>query len=386
MPMLGERNLPKKSKSCNFEMKSRKAYTNPIDKKILLVTLALCVIGLILLSSASAVVSFQRYGHNYYYLTRQAIFVLVSLVLMLLITRINYRIFKKYSLLILFISGALLLAVLVPGLGLEIGSARRWLGIGPLPFQVSELAKLAVIFYTAAWFDSRQDRVRSFYRGLLPHLCVVGAIAALIMLEPDLGSTSALLIIVASMYFAGGALISHITGLFVAGLGVLWMLIQAAPYRLARITAFLDPSIDPLGIGYHINQALLAVGSGGLWGYGFGESRQKFNFLPEPIGDSIFAITAEELGFVRIVAILLLYVLFAYFGYKIAKNAPDRFGSLVAVGITSWICFQAIFNVGAMIGLLPLTGIPLPFISNGGTAILMNLTAVGVLLSISKES
>lgn len=327
----------------------------------------------------------MSFGHTNYFLARQSIFFIVGVIIALLVSRIDYRWFKKYSFFLLVVSFLLLLAVLVPGIGFEVGGSRRWIDLGVFFFQPSEFAKLSIIFYLAAWFSSRKEIASSFYSGLLPPLGATAALGALILLEPDFGSLAALGLIALAMFFAGGARLSHLAAILVTGAGVGWLAIQAAPYRLARITSFVDPSIDPQGIGYQINQALIAIGSGGFLGQGFGYSRQKFNFLPEPIGDSIFAVMAEELGFLRVGIVLLLFLLFALFGYAVARRAPDDFGRLAAVGITSWIVLQTVFNVGAMVGLLPLTGIPLPFISYGGSSMLASMIGVGVLLNISRQ-
>lgn len=366
-----------------MKLKTKK-YIKPFNKSVLSVTVILSLIGLVMISSASAVLSFQRYETTNYFLIRQIIFFLIGLGLMLVISKIDYRIFKKYSALILLGTLGLLIAVLVPGIGFEVGGARRWINLGFSLLQPSEFAKLAVIFYLAAWFSERKSSISYFMQGLFPPLIVLGIVAGIVMMEPDFGSTAAIGLISLAVFYAGGAKLSHLLGLFAATIGSGWILIQAAPYRMARITSFLDPSADPLGISYQINQALIAIGSGGMWGQGFGYSRQKFNFLPEPIGDSIFAVMSEELGFIRILTVMALFAIFAVLGFRIAKNAPDDFGKLVAVGVTSWIIFQTVFNVGAMVGLLPLTGIPLPFISYGGSSMIATMIGVGVLLNISR--
>lgn len=357
----------------------------PFDKKIFILTLVFSLVGLIIVFSASAVLSFQRYGHNNYFVIRQAVAVGVGLVFMLALSRINHLLFKRYSALIMLVAILLLVAVLIPGIGFKVGNARRWFDLGFFFFQPSEFAKLALIFYLAAWFETRRDLLSSFSAGLLTALFVTGLVAGLIIVEPDFGSMTAILLIAFGIFFAAGTRLIHLLTVGLAGLGLGWLAVQAAPYRLSRILTFFNPAADPLGAGYQINQALLAIGSGGFLGYGFGLSRQKFNFLPEPIGDSIFAIMAEELGFVRVLVVLVLYLLFAFWGYGIARRTPDTFGQLVAVGVTTWVIAQAIVNIGAMVGLLPLTGIPLPFISYGGSAIISLMIGIGVLLSISRQ-
>lgn len=367
-------------------MQLKKLKQNHFDSKIFWLTIVLLLAGLVLLFSASTVVSVERYGHNYYFVLRQALFVGIGIVGMLLMSRINYLFLKRYALIILALSIVTLLIVLIPGIGFKAGDAQRWISLGPFLFQPSEFAKLALIFYVASWFDSKEEVIKSFFHGVLPALAVTTLIFGLILLQPDFGSATAVVLIALSIFFSTGVRLTHLASIFIMGLGASWLAVTLAPYRLARIKAFLDPGADPLGIGYHINQALLAIGSGGLWGFGYGNSRQKHFFLPEPIGDSVFAISAEELGFVRIVSLLVLFLLFAIWGYRIANRAPDNFGKLVATGITTWVVLQAIFNIGAMVGLLPLTGIPLPFISYGGSSVIAVLLGVGVLLNISRNT
>src|SRR3989344_3310258 len=363
----------------------KKLQSQPFESKLAWLTVILCAVGLILLSSASNVISLQRFGSQYFYLTRQAIFVGVGLVAMLLVSKINYHFYKRIALILLGLIVLLLATVLIPGIGFTSGEARSWFNFGVFFLQPAEFAKLALIIYLATYIEAKGEMMKSFFHGLLPSLAITGAVAGLILVQPDFGGTAAIILIAFSIYFAGSVRITHLLALVTAGLIASYALIKAAPYRLARFSAFLDPTLDPLGIGYHINQALLAVGSGGLWGYGFGQSRQKFNFLPEPIGDSVFAITAEELGFLRVAVLLTLFCLFAVLGYGVARKAPDTFGMLLAVGITSWVVIQVVFDIGAMVNILPLTGITLPFISYGGSSIIALLIGVGILLNISRQ-
>jgi cell division protein FtsW len=356
------------------------------DRRLFFITIFLCVAGLIVLSSASTVLSYQRFGYNTYYLTRQAIAVIVGLILMFLLSRVDYRLFKKYSTVIILGAALLLLLVLIPGIGLQVGNARRWINLGFYLLQPSEFAKLALIFYLAAWYDTRGEYVRGSFFYLLGPLAVTGIIAGLVIFEPDFGSMTSLLLIALAVIVASPTRLSHILTLAGLGLGLGWGAVTAAPYRLERILTFFNPNSDPLGAGYQINQALLAIGSGGILGYGFGQSRQKFNFLPEPIGDSIFAVMSEELGFLRVLVVLAAFLAFALVGFSIARRAPDTFGRLVAAGVTMWVVIQVCLNIGAMVNILPLTGIPLPFISNGGSSILALLCGVGVMLNISRKS
>ncbi|OGE79433.1 MAG: cell division protein FtsW [Candidatus Doudnabacteria bacterium RIFCSPHIGHO2_01_FULL_46_14] len=366
--------------------KIQNKYRGKVSGTLLGIVLILLLIGLAAVSSASSVLSFERFGHNNYYFFRQIIFVLAGLAAMFVFSRIDYQVWKKYSRLIILGAIAILCLVLIPGFGFKSGGTRAWFNIGSFLLQPSEFVKLGLIFYLASWFDRKIGAESNFWFGILPPLFVSSILVGLLLVESDLGTAIVYVVIAAVIFFAAGARYRYLVGLGLAGLAFLTVLIKAAPYRVARITAFLDPQKDPLGVGYHITQALIAIGSGGLWGYGFGASRQKHNYLPESIGDSIFAVMAEELGFVRILFIVLLFAALAVLGLRVAKRAPDLFGTLAAVGITAWLVFQALINMGAISNLLPLTGITLPFISYGGSSLVSVCIAVGVLLNISRHS
>ncbi|OGE76953.1 MAG: cell division protein FtsW [Candidatus Doudnabacteria bacterium RIFCSPHIGHO2_02_FULL_48_21] len=360
-------------------------YWKKPDQTLLGVVLLLLLIGLAAVSSASSVLSFQRFGHNNYYFFRQIGFVTVGLLALFIFSRIDYHFWKKKARLLLIGSVLVLGLVLVPGLGFKSGGTTAWFSIGAFLLQPSEFVKLSLVFYLAYWFDRKVGAESNFWFGILPPLSVAAGLVGLLLLQPDLGTAIVYAIITFVILFVAGTKYKYLFGLAAAAGVALWFVVQTAPYRIARITAFLNPKLDPQGIGYHITQALIAIGSGGLWGYGFGASRQKHNYLPESIGDSIFAVMAEELGFVRILVIVLLFTAFAILGLRIAKLAPDRFGQLAAVGITGWIVFQAMVNMGAISNLLPLTGITLPFISYGGSSLLALSVATGVLLNISRQ-
>ena len=307
-----------------------------------------------------------------------------GLIFMYVFSRIDYHKWQKFAPFLVLAGVALLVAVLIPGIGFKVGNARRWINFGSFLFQPAEFVKLAMILYLASWYDKRQHHAHDLYYGFLPSLTIVGLVAGLIILEPDIGTMLVLICIAATMFFIGGVRMKYIYSAAAAGAVVLWILVKAAPYRAQRFLAFLDPSVDARGISYQINQALIAIGSGGIWGTGFGQSRQKYSYLPEPIGDSIFAIMSEELGFARICFILILYILFVFRGYKIARSAPDIFGKLAAGGITSWLMLQALINIGGISGVIPLTGIPLTFVSYGSTSLAISLASVGILLNISR--
>lgn len=344
-------------------------------------------VGIVMLSSASAVLSYHTFGTPYYYVIHQLLFgFLPGLILFVVTSRIDYHLWRRVALPFLLVSIVLLVAVFIPGIGFEYGGARRWIHFGPLLFQPSEIAKLSLILYLATWLSSKGTKhVQNFAYGFMPFAVMTGCIAFLIILQPDVGTMGVIALTAFVMYIVGGAAMMHVLLAGTAGVTLMLILIRTAEYRFKRFMTFLNPDVDTLGIGYHINQALLAVGSGGLFGRGFGHSRQKFAYLPEVTGDSIFAIIAEEMGFVFSALFIGLFVFITLRGIKIAKNAPDEFGTFLAVGIVSWIAVQAFINIGAMLSLLPLTGIPLPFVSYGGSALLVSLAAMGILVNVSRQ-
>ena len=358
------------------------------DKTLLSVVLILLTFGLVMIASAGVIYSETRYGDAYYFFKHQLFFgVIPGLFVLWLFQKIDYHFWKKIAVPFFFVSVIFLILVFVPGIGSRVYGASRWLQLGPFSFQPSEMAKLSIIIYLAAWLESRgTHRIKDVFEGLLPFLGIMGLIGFLIMKQPDTGTLGVIVLTSFSIFFLSGARMNHLVSM--AGIGALgmWILVKIEPYRFDRILTFMDPGADPQGIGYQINQALLAIGSGGLWGLGLGHSRQKFNYLPEPVGDSIFAVIGEELGLIGGVILVILFVVLAFRGIKIAKNAPDLFGKLGATGITIWIVLQAFINIGANIALVPLTGIPLPFISYGGTSLIFLMSAVGILLNISKQS
>jgi cell division protein FtsW len=287
---------------------------------------------------------------------------------------------------ILIICFILLIAVLIPGIGVVRGGARSWLGIGSLGIQPSEFMKLGMVIFLAKMLSENQHKITNFIHGLMPPLLVVGAAFGLIMLQPDLGTGAVLVGASLLVIYAAGARMMHLFALGMAGFAGLAGLILAAPYRLKRITAFLDPWQDPLGAGYQAIQSLYAIGPGGLVGLGLGMSRQKYSYLPEPQTDFIFSIIAEELGFIGGSTVLALFMVLLWRGMRTAIAAPDTFGSLLAVGIVGMIAVQVIINIGVVIGMLPVTGITLPLISAGGSSLTLILTSIGLLLNISRYS
>lgn len=347
---------------------------------------AFVIFGILMLASASAPFAINKYDNSYHFVIKQLLHgLLPGIVLFIIFSKINYRIFKKYS---NFIFGGcifLLVLVFIPGIGADFGKAKSWIAIGRFTFQPSELAKLGFIIFLAAWLEYRMKIKHLPEREtLIRFLIILGVVAGLILFQPDMGTMSIFVFIALLLYFLAGAPIRYLAGIGAVFAIGFFALIKIAPYRMARFTAFLDPSIDPQGIGYHINQALLAIGSGRFFGVGFGHSRQKFQYLPEVSADSIFAVMGEEFGFLFCALFIVLLFWFFMRGLKIAKAAPDEFGKLLAVGIVGWIVMQSFVNIGGMLSLMPLTGLPLPFISYGGTALMTTLAACGILVNISK--
>lgn len=347
-----------------------------IDKNFFYVTLILSVLGLIAVADASAPQAMNIFNDKFYFLKQQSVWALIGFISMLIVSKINYKIWEKLAIPAFVISMIFLVAVLLPGLGSKLLGARRWIYIGPVSIQPAEFVKLSLAIYLA--------KVAEKEKQLLSYFIPLVIVTFLIMLQPDLGTTLVILAIGMSQIFVSGINIWHFFGALIVGaLGGIGLILSSG-YRKARLLTFLQKSQDPLGKDYHIRQILLALGSGGIFGVGLGQSRQKFLFLPEAATDSVFAIIAEEIGFLG--SILVISLLFAYisFAFKIAKNAPDKFSKVLATGITFWICTQVIFNIGSNIALVPLTGIPLPFFSYGGSALTMLLFASGILLNISK--
>jgi cell division protein FtsW len=366
-------------------MKSEKQ--NQPDYTLIAVVFVIIIFGLIMLSSASSVIAYQNY-HNSNYLWKHQLFngVFLGLLAMFITSKIAYINWQKLAIPMLAATILTLFLVLVSGAGISSGGATRWIDLGFFSFQPSELAKLTFIIYLATWFSKKGKVMNDFAYGFIPFLVLLGIITLLIMMQPDLGTMTVIALVSILVFFIAGGSIKNILMIIAGGATLFALLIKIAPYRAARLSVFLNPELDPLGIGYHINQALLAIGSGGILGLGLGRSRQKYNYLPEATTDSIFAIIAEELGLIISVLLIVLFIVLMIRGFKIARNAPDQFGKLLAAGITCWFTVQAVINIGAMVSLLPLTGIPLPFVSYGSSAIVISMAAVGILINISKYS
>lgn len=358
-----------------------------VDVPLLIVVITLLLGGFLILASASVAISQRLTGSIITYTSKQIVLGGgIGMIFMLTTMYIPYRVWRKVAL--PFMIGALILVALlfVPSLSLTFGGARRWLHFSGFTFQPAEILKLAFVVYLASWLDARREEVKSISYGLVPFGIMLAVVSAFLIMQPDIGTLGTIVTTASALYFIGGAGASHLIAMLGLGAAAVYLLVQIAPYRLARILVFLNPAYDPLGAGYQINQSLIAIGSGGFWGRGFGGSLQKFNYLPEPMGDSIFAIFAEEMGFFGVLLLTSLLAFFMIRGLQIAMRAPDTFGQLLGAGIVVSIMVQALINIAAISGLLPLTGIPLPFISYGGTSLAVTLTAVGILLNISTKT
>jgi cell division protein FtsW len=346
----------------------------------------LVVIGVVMVLSASSVLSLTSYGSAWYFFQRQLIWTLLGVVAFAVIVRIDYHRWQDAVRPLLIATSVLLVAVLVPGIGIYVGGSRRWLGIGAWRFQPSEIAKLALLLFAADLLTRREDELYDTRRVLKPLLLVTLAIAALVCLEPDLDSTVLLALIVGAVMVAGGISARYLAMLAGTGVVASAILAVAAPYRRARVFTFLDPTADASNTGYQIVQSLIALGSGGIEGVGLGAGRSKWLFLPNAHTDFIFAVIGEELGLVGTLTVLGLFVAFAFLGIRTAQRAPDRFGMLLATGVTVWVVAQAAVNIGGVIGLLPVSGIPLPFVSFGGSSLVFTMIAAGILANVARQT
>ncbi len=345
--------------------------------------------GLVVLYSASSVMATSQGLPPHHYLLRQMSGALLGLVVLLAAAAVDYRRLRELAWPLLGIVVLMLFLMLLPAaasIAPEANGARRWLLIGPVAIQPSEMAKLVVIIWTAALVVKKQDRLRSLSRGLVPFLLVWGLVTTLILLQPDL-STAILLVGLAGLVaYAGGARPAHFLALGVICMPFLWSQLTRAAYRMERVVAFLDPRADVVDMGYQINQSLIALGSGGLVGRGFGRGQQKFGFLPEPHNDFILAMVGEELGFLGVATVIILFVAFGLVGYRIARGATDLFGFLLALGVTNLIVIQGFLHVGVNLAVVPATGVTLPFISYGRSSLIVSLAAAGILMSIGRVS
>jgi cell division protein FtsW len=355
------------------------------DKVLFTAALLLVCTSIVMVYSASAVIATEKWQQPYLLLFKQAAWVLIGLSLMPIVMHIDYRSYRQPMVIWggLAVVGVALVAVLFSA---PVNGASRWLHVGPLGVQPSELAKVAIIIFMAALLERRMDHIDEVSQTLLPIGVVIGAVVGLILCEPDLGTAVSILVIAAAMVFAAGISYKHILGLALAAIPALWFVITMQAYRMDRILAFLDPWSDPQGKGYQIIQSMIAVGAGGFFGTGLMAGGQKLFYLPEPHNDFIYAVIAEELGLLGTTTVLLCFGVITWRGLRTAVRAPDRFGAFLAIGLTVMIAFQALLNISVVIGLAPTKGIPLPFVSAGGSSLLINLLGLAMLLNVSQHA
>lgn len=357
-----------------------------IDFYFLITVFALLALGLIMVMSASSESARNAAytgGDAYYFIKRQLIWAVLSIIAMFFFSKFDYHKLVEWSGIMIIGTFVLLLLVLVAGA--EANGGQRWLRLGPVQFQPSEVAKVALILYLAGSISKNKKYIDTFSRGLVPNLIVIGVTAVLLIVQPHFSATVLIVGVGVIMLFVGGVNWKHLVALAAPVVSLAFILVMTSDYRRARVLSFLDPFADPLGDGYQVIQSLYAIGSGGLFGLGLGQSRQKFLYIPEPQNDFIFSIWCEEFGFVGALVVILMFVFLVYRGIKIAMNAKDKQGSLIAVGITSLVALQVIMNIAVVTSAMPVTGIPLPFFSYGGTALLIIMSCMGIMLNISKQ-
>ncbi len=357
---------------------------NPPDFAILFTVLILTGFGLVMILSASYITSLELRGDAFFFLRRQAFWVLLGLLGMICTTSISYWKWRRIIPFLLLVNFFLLTAVFVPGLGVEVNEARRWISVGGMTLQPSEFSKLAIVIFSAAFLSKKNINLNSFWESSVLPLGFMGFSFLLIIKQPDLGTALALAGVTLIIVFAAGVPLKQLFPLVLLISPLAMYLTLSEPYRVRRIFSFLDPWSDPLYSGYHIIQSLYALGPGGLFGVGLGHSKQKLYYLPEPQNDFIFAIIGEELGFLGAVTVMVLFFILIWRGFKIALTAPDAFGSLLATGLISIITIQVLINIGVVTGSIPVTGINLPFISAGGSSLFFSMCAVGILMNISR--
>ncbi|HUY74254.1 MAG TPA: putative lipid II flippase FtsW [Candidatus Dormibacteraeota bacterium] len=356
------------------------------DRLLLFTTVLLCGAGLVMVTSASVAFAYTQHQSAFYYAERQALWMVFGFIALFVLGRIDYRRLRPLAPAGAVTVALLMILVLVPHLGVSVNGARRWFDAGPLgTFQPSELGKLAFAVFVAHWVDRNAERMGDFQRTFVPFAAMLAGVLVLLMLERDLGTAIVIVGVFISAFWAGGGRLRHIV-LLLAGLALAFVAVTLLePYRFARLTAFKNPFADPLGAGFQATQSIYGLASGGIFGVGIGHSIEKYGWLPEAHTDFIFAIVGEETGLVGTTLVMLGFLLFCVRGYRASLRAPDRFGMSLAAAITTWIAFEALLNMATVTNTLPITGVPLPFFSYGGTAVATELAAVGVLLSIARH-
>ena len=355
------------------------------DKLLFLATLLLVCTGVVMVYSASAVMAMEKFQSPYLFLVKQLAWAVMGLAVMPIVMRIDYRNYRQ-PLVIWTALGVVGLALVAVLFGPRVNGATRWLGVGPLGVQPSELAKIVIIIFMAALLERRMERIDDVGYSLLPIAVVLGAIVGLVLAEPDLGTAVCIVMIAAVMVFSAGISYRYVIGLLLASLPAAYLLIMTSDYRRRRVMAFLDPWADPLGDGWQMIQSMIAIGTGGMFGRGLMGGVQKLFYLPEPHNDFIYSVIGEELGLVGTSLILLCFAVITWRGLRTAVRAPDRFGAFLALGLTTMVTFQALFNISVVLGMLPPKGIPLPFVSAGGSSLLINLIGIGMLLNVSQHA
>lgn len=355
------------------------------DKLLFTATLLLICTSVVMVYSASAVMAMEKQHDPYLYLVKQGTWALIGLCLVPLIMRVDYRLYRQPSFIWTGLA-VVVLALTAVLFGTPVNGASRWLGVGPLGVQPSELAKVVVIVFIAALLERRMDRITESPASLIPIGVVLAVVVGLILWEPDLGTAVTVLMIAAVMLFAAGISYRYIVGLLLVTPPAFYLLVMMSDYRRRRVMAFLDPWADPLGDGYQMVQSMIAVGTGGVFGRGLMGGVQKLFYLPEPHNDFIYSVIAEELGLLGATVILACFCVITWRGLRTAMRAPDRFGAFLAIGLTTMVAFQAFFNISVVLGMVPPKGIPLPFVSYGGSSLLINMLGMGILLNVSQHA
>ena len=367
------------NKQISYALKPQKK----LDTSFLLVVVMLLCYGLIMVFSASSASAHYQFGDAYYFIKRQFAWAIIGFIIMLAVSRVSYKTIYKYALHLMVVS--IVLLILVPLIGIEVKGAKRWIGFGSFSFQPSEVAKFAIIVFLARSLCVNNEALKTFVKGFLPYVCIIGLLALLVFIEPHLSGAMVIALTGFIVLWAAGAKLAHFVAIGIPAVAVVVVAMISAPYRMARVTSFFDPFKDVTGDGFQIVQSLYAIGSGGFFGLGLGQSRQKYLYLPEAQNDFIFSVICEELGFIGAALVVVLFALLLWKGIKIAVSAPDRFSKLLVIGIIGLIAVQVVINIAVVTSSIPATGMPLPFFSYGGTSLVFILAEMGVILSISRE-
>ena len=355
------------------------------DIIIILVTLVLVIIGTVMIYSSSSIMATERFNDGYYFLKKQLVFVLLGLVIMIVMSKIPYRHLRKVAYLGILVSLVLLCVVLIPGFGVKVGGATRWMRIGGFSFQVAEVVKVALVIFLAHFFTKKAEHIREFLKVFLVPLIITFTMVGLILLQPDFGTSVVIMVVMLSMFFLAGCRIIYISGVLAAFIPAGIALIMYESYRLKRLLAFLDPWQDPTNSGFQIIQSFISFGSGGTFGVGIGNGMQKLFYLPEPHTDFILSVIAEEGGFIAVTAVIILFIILVIRGFLVSLHSSDLFGTLLAGGLTVVIAVGVFINMACVMGLLPTKGLALPFLSYGGTSLIISMAIIGILLNISSS-